>query len=72
MFRQPTKFLDSDQIIDIIENINQVNPKVSESKTVSNKNKEIQASEEKINNQTKKPHVVKEYKYVGDDIPWLY
>lgn len=70
MFRQPTKFLDSDQIIDIIQNINQVNLNVSESKNVINdKTKNV---EDKINTQVKKPHVVKEYKYVGDDIPWLF
>lgn len=70
MFRQPTKFLDSDQIIDIIENINQVNLNMSESKNVINeKTKNV---EDKINIQVKKPHVVKEYKYVGDDIPWLF
>ena len=57
MFRQPTKFLDSDQIIDIIENL------------LNNKKQNI---ERKANNQSDKPKVTKEYKYIGDDIPWLF
>ncbi len=70
MFRQPTKFLDSDQIIDIIENINQVDLDKSESKNLLNNKK--QNIERKANNQSDKPKVTKEYKYIGDDIPWLF
>lgn len=85
MFNNPPRFLESNDIINIIDNIPiPKKEKVFEKepsltlKTVVEENVILSKVDSKPNLEeskkveNKKKSSVKEYRYAGDDIPWLY
>ena len=87
MFNNPPRFLESNDIINIVDNIPipkkekvlikidepslTVN-KVVEENIILSKDDSKPKFEEMKKVETKNKSSVKEYRYAGDDIPWLY